>query len=241
MAPRAPRTIATPAALPLDIEQDCQFRCSVRKGDIRDNPRGGKIVDFKSKISEGLQVAKAKVLSFVRRTMPAAQLISHDFYFKQSKGASQSQYVVLTEDNFEEFTLSRWNKISSLDVAKWTGEGMTPLEGFFFELFVYIHRRAVASVPTGLRRATASRVAASARQIREFEQENDVTIGPITRQHVAVRQARQPDGEAFAMPRDNTTRQAEFLDERRRIQQAEREAGREDEADRNRKKNSARS
>ena len=94
----------------------------------------------------------------------------------------------------------------------------------------------MASVPTGLRRATASRVAASARQIREFEQENDVTIGPITRQHVAVRQARQPDGEAFAMPRDNTTRQAEFLDERRRIQQAEREAGRGDEADRNRKK-----
>ena len=60
----------------------------------------GKIVDFKAKILEGLAVVKAKVLLFVQRTLPSAQLISEDLYFKKLKGAPQSQYIVLTDDNF---------------------------------------------------------------------------------------------------------------------------------------------
>ena len=86
------RTNATPAAGPFDPESDFQFRCSVRKGNIRKNPRGGKLFKFKIKISEGLGVAKAKVLSFLQQTLPSAQMISEDLYFKKSKGAPQSQY-----------------------------------------------------------------------------------------------------------------------------------------------------
>ena len=104
----APSTRATPAASPLDFDLDCQFKCFVSKGNIRDNPRGGKKVEFKSKISEGLGVTRAKVLAFVQRTMPSAQLISDDLYFKKSRGAAQSQYVVLTDESFKQFTKGRW-------------------------------------------------------------------------------------------------------------------------------------
>ena len=48
-------------------------------------PRGGETIEFKMKISEGLGVATAKVLSF-ERTINLAQLISEELYFKKSKG-----------------------------------------------------------------------------------------------------------------------------------------------------------
>ena len=232
--PQAPRIVASPAAGQFDVDADCQFRCSVRKGDIRENPRGGKSVEFKMKISEGLGVATAKVLSFVQRTMNSAQLISDDLYFKKSKGAAQSQYLKLTEDTFEEMTRSRWNLISSRDVSSWTRGGKSVLESFFFEVFVYIQRRATENVPTGLRRATAARIEASTRQIRNYEESTGERLGPITRNHAAISQARQPEGEEFEMPTDNTTRQAQFLDEQREEQVREGDGGNDEE--RNRKK-----
>ena len=79
------RNNTAPAAGPFDVEDEFQFRCSVRKGDVRQNPRGGKNVEFKAKISEGLGVAKAKVLSFMQRNLPSAQLISQELYFKSRK------------------------------------------------------------------------------------------------------------------------------------------------------------
>ena len=236
MAP-TPRIVSAPAAGQFDVDADCNFKCNVRKGDIRENPRGGKGFEFKARVSEGLGVAKAKVLSFVQRTMNTAQLISEDLYFKKSKGASQSQYLKLEEDNFEEFTRARWNVISTRDVATWDAEGKSTLEAFFFEVFIYIHRRAVENIPTGLRRATATRIQASSRQIRNYEENTGVRIGPITRQHVAIRQARQPEGAEFEMPTDNTTRQAQFLDAQREEQvreEEEREGG--DDEESNRKK-----
>ena len=130
MAP-ASRIITSPAAGQFDVDADCQFKCSVRKGDIRKNPRGGSPHEFQARISEGLGVAKAKVLSFVRRTMNSAQLISEDLYFKKSKGAAQSQYLKLTEENFEDMTRARWNLISARDVSSWENGGKSVLEGFF--------------------------------------------------------------------------------------------------------------
>ena len=234
MAP-ATRIINQPAAGQFDIDANCQFKCSVRKGDIRENPRGGTSVEFQAKISEGLAVAKAKVLSFVQRTMNSAQLISEDLYFKKSKGAAQSQYLKLTEDNFEEMTRARWSLISTRDVNSWENGGKSVLEGFCFEVFVYIQRRAAENIPTGLRRATAARIEASSRQIRNYEESTGNRMGPITRQHVAIRQARQAEGAEFLMPDDNTTRQAQFLDEQREELTREGEGG--DDEERNRKKN----
>ena len=156
MAP-ASRIITTPAAGQFDTDADCQFKCSVRKGDVRTNPRGGTSVEFKAKISEGLGVAKAKVLSFVQDTMTSAQLISEDLYFKKSKGAAQSQYLKLTEDNFEDMTRARWNLISTRDVSSWGNGGKSVLEGFSFEVFVY-SKKSSGEHPTDLRRATTTRI-----------------------------------------------------------------------------------
>ena len=147
--------------------------------------------------------------------MNSAQLISEDLYFKKSKGAPQSQYLKLTGGDFEDMARTRWNLISARDVTSWRDEGKSVLEGFSFEVFVYIQRRAAENIPTGLRRATASRIEASSRQVRNYEESTGVRIGPITRQHVAISQARQPEGAEFTMPNDNTTRQAQFLDEQR--------------------------
>jgi len=146
------RNKTTPAAGAFDVEDEFQFKCIVRKGDVGENPRGGKNVEFKAKVSEGLVVAKAKVLSLVQRTLPSVQLISEDLYFKKSKGAPQSQYVVLTNDNFQQMAKARWDLISQRDVSSWADDGKNVLEAFFFEVFIYMHRRTVASIPTGLRR-----------------------------------------------------------------------------------------
>ena len=65
---------------PLDVNMECQFKCTICKGDIRDNPRGGTSTDFKVKISEGVEVVKARALSFVHHMLLNAQLISDDVY-----------------------------------------------------------------------------------------------------------------------------------------------------------------
>ena len=71
-------------------------------------------------------------------------------------------------------------------------------------------------MPVGLRRATKTRIAQAAQQIRGFEEANNIELGPITRHHLSIHQARQPDGNQFtAIPMDNTTRQAQFLEEQR--------------------------
>ena len=219
------RDSTTPPAGLFSVEDEFQFRCSIRKGDRRENPRGGQQVDFKTRISEGLGVAKAKVQTFLQRTLPSARLISDDLYFKKSKGAPQSQYILLTDDNFEQMTKTRWDLISQRDVSSWETDGKCVLDAFFFEVFVYVHRRTFDSGPTSLRRATAARVEASARQIREYEERSNVTMGPITRQHVEIHHARQPEEAEFTMPNDNTTRQAIFLDQRREEAAREGEEG----------------
>ena len=104
-------------------------------------------------------------------------------------------------------------------------------------MFIYIQRRTVENVLTGLKQATATRIEASLRQIRNYEKSTGERIGPITRQHFVIRQARQPEEAEFEMPTDNTTRQARFLDAQRE-EQVRKEEGREggDNEERNRKK-----
>ena len=141
-----------PAAGVFNNDAEYRFKCHVRKGNVTDNPRGGTPFDFTVKISEGLYVAKAKVQSLVRRTLPQAQLITEDLYFKKAKCTPQSQYVILTDENFESLTERRWNLIPPNDVTGWaTDEQKTPLEKFEFETFMYIHKRTSENIPTALR------------------------------------------------------------------------------------------
>ena len=106
--------------------------------------------EFKTNISEGLGVAKAKILSYLQQTLPQAKLISEDLFFKKSKGAPQSQYVKLTEETFEAMTSARWKLISRCDCDAWANQGKTILDAFSFEMFIYIHCRAAANAPVGL-------------------------------------------------------------------------------------------
>ena len=92
------RDNTTPPAGLFSVEDEFQFRCSIQKGDRRENPRGGQQMEFKTSIADGLGVAKAKVLSFVQRTLPSARLISEDLYLKKLKGAPQSQFILLTKE-----------------------------------------------------------------------------------------------------------------------------------------------
>ena len=147
--------------------------------------------------------------------MPSVQLLSEDLYFKKSKGAPQSQYIILTDENFEAMTRARWSLISRRDCDTWANEGKTVLEGFSFEVFMYIHCRVGESVKVGLHRAMANRIKESVRQIQAYEEQSNISLGPITWQHASIHQARHPDGTESVMPTDNTTQQAKFLDEQR--------------------------
>jgi len=214
-----------------------RFKLTVRKGNILENPRGGSVHELTFQISEGFSVLKAKALSVVRSapTLANANLISEEIFFKKTKGASQSQFVALNEGNLEDMARGRWNLISRRDCQGWQEQEKTPLQGFTFEIFLYIHRRQREAVPTGLRRATANRVQAAATAIQNFMNETGTNMGAITQHHLAIHQARQPEGQAFtAIPQDNTTRQAQFLDQQRaEMSQASQE---EDSDDRHKKK-----
>ena len=84
----------------LNLTADCKFKLTVRKGNINENPGGGSTGEFVLQIGEGLGVLQAKALNCVRSLLPEADLISEEIYFKKSKGASQSSFVVLTTENF---------------------------------------------------------------------------------------------------------------------------------------------
>jgi len=81
-------------------------------------------------------------------------------------------------------------------------------------MYVSRRNRGSASV-TGTRRATASRIAQAAVAVNTYEQENSQSLGEITRHHVTINHARQPQGTPFVMPTDNATRQAQALDNMR--------------------------
>ena len=84
----------------LNLNADCKFKRTVRKGNINENPRGGSIGEFVVQIGEGLGVVKAKALNCFRSLLPESDLISEEIYFKKSKGASQSSFVAFTTENF---------------------------------------------------------------------------------------------------------------------------------------------
>ena len=98
--------------VPFNAEEEFEFRCSAHKGEVRENLRVGKNVEFKVKASKVLRATKAKVLSFAQRSLLSAQIISKDSHFKRSKGEPQSQHVVLIKEIFPRLTKVRRDFIS---------------------------------------------------------------------------------------------------------------------------------
>ena len=126
----------TPRATgPFNAEDKFQFRHSIREGGgIRENPRGSKNVEFKAKVPDGLRVTKSKILSFAQRSLPSSQIISEDLYFKRSKGAPQSQYVMFTEEIFSRLTKDLYCLLSQSDASSWFNDGKNAMDELYFEL-----------------------------------------------------------------------------------------------------------
>ena len=208
-----------PSSIPagiFDVNQEYLLKVTVRKGDIRNRPRAGVVVNSTIRVCDGIEVLKAKAFNLMRRSpdLTNMTLISEEIFFKKAKCSAQSQFVPLTDENYEDLTRARWNLISQKDVDDWLREGKTPIQSFFFEIFLYVHKER-DNAPTGLRRATTSRVQESAARIQEFAESNNINLGDITRQHLTTHFARQQEGTDITIPNDNTTRQAQFLDEQR--------------------------
>jgi len=206
-----------------ELPEDVELRgtIQIKIGLIADNPRGGERRDVTVKVSEGLGVFRARVAQICQNLALPNEFI---IYSKRTKQAIQSTFVPLNEDNFAEVLRSRWSRISQHEVNRWTSEDSTPAESFQFEFFVYKPRQQRAPVST-IRRATARGIARARQRIQQYMEENNVEIGEIELQHLAVMNARRPEGSALEIPRDNTTLQARRIDrERRQLQDQNDEA-----------------
>ena len=64
-----------------------------------------------------------------------------------------------------------------------------------------------------MRQAKTGTIEASTRQLQEHEERNITKMGPITRQYVAIHQARQPEGLESEIPTSNEIRKCQLLHE----------------------------
>ena len=200
----------------LPEDEDLNATLQIKKGTVDDQPRGGPKRNFTFKVSEGFLILKAKIQTL-------ATPLPDDFpiYFKKSKNATQAQFVELTAQNFVAFLKARWSKTTQLDMTRWEAADSTAVAGTFFEVFVYKPRAALQRQP-GLRRATASTVRRERARLQNHAAANNLQIGPIREQHLAVHNARNAgrvaDGAQqgdVLIPDDATNRQAARLDEAR--------------------------
>ncbi|KAG7345861.1 hypothetical protein IV203_038804 [Nitzschia inconspicua] len=197
------------AAGDLPLNDDLACVLTIKKGSIRDNPRGGTSKTLSFRVSEGLAVLKAKI-----QATPLQPPLLEDFevFFRRTKTSVQASYVPLSSDNFTDQLKHRWSKITQREVDEWQQDaGKTPQESNVFEFFVYQPRNRRGNTQQ-LQRATASRMASARNQILAHHQRNNTQVGPIQLEHLATLNARLPDGSDLAFPNDVSNRQAEALD-----------------------------
>ncbi|KAG7364410.1 hypothetical protein IV203_037612 [Nitzschia inconspicua] len=197
------------AAGDLPLNDDLACVLTIKKGSIRDNPRGGTSKTLSFRVSEGLAVLKAKI-----QETPLQPPLLEDFevFFRRTKTSVQASYVPLSSDNFTDQLKHRWSKITQREVDEWQQDaGKNPQESNVFEFFVYQPRNRRGNTQQ-LQRATASRMASARNQILAHHQRNNTQVGPIQLEHLATLNARLPDGSDLAFPNDASNRQAEALD-----------------------------
>lgn len=181
---------------------------TIRKGSIEQRSRGGETRTIAFTVNEGFDVLQAKIERiFTEASLRLVRRNDERVFFRRTKGASQHQFDGLSAENFEYLLTQRWNRISGGDRSRWAGD---VVGNFDFEFFVYCHQ-ATPRAPPAMHRATAARLRLASETILNYESENSVQLGPITRNHVATAVARQPDTTQFTNPTDNTTRQAVAL------------------------------
>mmetsp|Transcript_31438 Transcript_31438/g.45837 ORF Transcript_31438/g.45837 Transcript_31438/m.45837 type:complete len:311 (-) Transcript_31438:99-1031(-) len=205
----------------LPRDDDLNAILQIKKGTVDEQPRGGPKKNFTFKVSEGFLILKAKIHIHASPLPDDAPI-----FFKKSKNATQAQYVEMTAENFVEYLKARWSKITELDMTRWGAANTTAAAGTFFEVFVYKPRFVYKSRPAAqarqeMRRATAAAVRRERIRIQNHAQANNLQIGPIHLQQLAVHNARNAraaadgaEGEVM-IPDDATNRQAARLDEAR--------------------------
>ena len=115
---------------PFDWDAEYIAWIVVCQGIIHKNPRGVARATFKFHPSEGFDVLKEKVERFKRLTnFYDALLADNGVYFKRSKNAVQSTFVLLDEGRWKEHLLYRWGRITSSDFRQWESEGKGPRDG----------------------------------------------------------------------------------------------------------------
>lgn len=212
--------MSTPKAGPLPETSDLIAEVSLRRGERSRNPRKSETRIIRFTVSDGFAVLRQKILRFLSQpplSTERAQLIDPDVYIKASKNAPQAAYKRLDADAFEARVRERWANITQADVDAFAPGVDDPVEvatrvasEFVFQFFVYISGP-VTAAPPGLRRATQPRIADATEAVAAFARAQ--ALGPITRNHLIVSHARQPEGTPVTLPTDNTTRQAQELDE----------------------------
>ena len=130
--------------------------------------------------------------------------------------AAQSQCAMLTDEKFEQLTRAWWALISAGNVNTWQRQDHIVLEEFAFNVFPctltgsqlqecpcwFALGSNVFQNPNG---NTTNAATHGAEQLE---------MGPITLQHLAMHQTHQLEGVAFTMPTNNMTRRVQFLDKR---------------------------
>lgn len=194
-----------------DIPGDMKLNgiMTARKGVIEKQPRGGKIKKFSFTLEDGFQVLRTKLMGYLEREPFTGLLLDDErIHFRASKGATQSQFCVMTAENFTSLLVRRLKRVSSDERMSWNNDILGNLR---FEFFLYCKERPRA-VPT-LHRATAARIRTATTAVERYQVDSGTRLGPIAFNHVVTTHARQPDHTEFTLPDDNTTRQAIALDD----------------------------
>ena len=172
------------------------------------------------KVSDGFAVLRARVGTISRQFHVPAGFV---LYFKTSRRQVQSNFQEMTANNFEDFLTSRWAKITTQEVAKWTEDGLNAHEFPVFEFFVYAPapNQQQTQQENRIQRATQRRIAEARRRLQQHDNQNSIERGAIERDHLAIVNARRPEGNELELPHDNTTLQARRLDQLRQELQNE--------------------
>lgn len=203
-------TYALPDASCVLLHCDLKATMTIRKGSIEQRSRGDHVRPLSFKVSKGHDVLRAKLIRLFEEDTAEQQLVINDdcVYFRKSKGQLNSFFAIISDETFESYLGQSWKRISAGDRTSWDSD---VVGNFQFEFFLYCSSHVPPPAPS-FHRATAARIRVAAAAVQQFQQENDMTLGPITTSHLVTTQAHQSDINSVSLPSNNTTMQAMELD-----------------------------
>ncbi|KAF4044968.1 hypothetical protein GN244_ATG02674 [Phytophthora infestans] len=190
----------------LSMPTRLQVQLTVKVGQPYTNSRTthGAPIIFEFMPNDGLDVLRVKISSSLATYTDITWEADAPILIRPSANASQSNYVPLPalQSEFTDRINRLWNQASRRK------NGQTD---FQLELFIYVQR---ANTGTGIRRATESRVQASAAAISELLEREGARdmYGPASQRYWAISHARQPEGTPLEPPTNATFSQLQRVD-----------------------------